>query len=156
MWLEPSQRFTSYCRDCNNQKCREYRQSHREQDNARHLRWYHAHREHALAYQKAHPEWKAVYIKKPRKTCEHCGEPSKFSRLCQRCRQKEFRKKFRQIPENRVKANAINRRRRAELALWYVKAQLTSYKTPLRPMDIPDGLAAAKAAQLKLNRLCKK
>lgn len=54
-----------------------------------------------------------------------------------------------------AKINSYARERRKDIPMWYARSLLTSYRTTLRPSELPEPLVQLYRANLFLKRLCK-
>lgn len=145
-----------YCRECNKAASKRNYQKTKARQNARRAEWYRKNieraREYARAQRAANPP-----PKKQRNTCA-CGNDAAFSEKCVQCRREDPRYKARQQAYRKrmqAKINSYARERRKDIPMWYARSLLTSYRTTLRPSELPEPLVQLYRANLFLKRLCK-
>ena len=145
----------NYCRECNKAASKRNYQKTKARQNSRRAEWYRKNveraREYAQVRRAANPP-----PRKPRNICE-CGNDAAFSERCVKCRRKDQRHKdytkdYRK--KERSKINAYARMRRADVPGWYARTLLTSYRTNLKPSEVPEPLVQLFRANLLLKRLC--
>lgn len=144
------------CVECNKAASKKHYQKTKVRQNARRAEWYRKNTERAREYARTRRRENPP-PRKPRNVCP-CGNDAAFSEKCVKCRRedpqhKAYKKAYRKKVQARI--NAYAQKRRAEVPAWYARTLLTSYRTNLKPSELPEPLVQLYRANLFLKRLCK-